>query len=115
NTITVHVGATLGIDRSTCRFVPPTSFRLQADVMLGQRYVMLRSVDSTTWTAISTNTATTNPFVFVDEAASTSQGFYRLGVVIQSLSQSLAAERKENQSPKRGGIMPMNSSECLGL
>jgi len=57
----------------------PTSFQFSYSADVGLRYVVERSFDLVGWTALGTNTAGTNSILFLDNNASGSPGFYRVG------------------------------------
>src|SRR6266404_3033486 len=78
NSVTIHVVTPVGIVLGSANRVSPSIFHFDYSANPGLRYVVQRSEDLQNWTPISTNTATSNPNPFSDNAATGSLNFYRV-------------------------------------
>jgi len=60
---------------------PPRSFQFSYSANVGLRYVVQAAsgLEPANWVSLSTNTAASNPVVFVDTNATNSAGYYRVG------------------------------------
>lgn len=56
-----------------------TNFQFNYPANVGLSYVVQRSTDLINWISLVTNTASSNPVVFVDAAATNTPNFYRVG------------------------------------
>jgi plastocyanin len=81
NAITIHVVAPGAPTVSGPEWLPPSSFQFSYSAIVGQRYVVQQSGDLTHWTALSTNIAVSNPTPFLDNSATQSPSFYRVGLL----------------------------------
>ena len=81
NSVTVHVVTPVSIVLSTPQFLPPGEFRFNYTANPGLTYIIQRSssLNSGTWTTLSTNVAGGSPVLFDDSTASGNPGFYRVG------------------------------------
>ena len=79
NSITVHVVDPVPITLSAPERLSATSFRFNYSANVGLRYVVERSLDLFSWSALNTNTAASDPVVFTDNAATGDPGYYRVG------------------------------------
>jgi hypothetical protein len=78
NTIAVHVVAPSSISISGLNFSQPGHLQFTYSAIIGRSYVVWRSTNLATWTALGTNTATSVSERFVDTNAAESLGFYRI-------------------------------------
>lgn len=69
--VTVSLGATVKSSGTNFQFNYPAN--------VGLNYVVQRSPDLINWISLATNTAASNPVVFVDTSATNSPNFYRVG------------------------------------
>ena len=79
NSISVTVVTPVAITLSAAQRLSSTGFQLSYSANVGLRYVVERSSTLPNWVALKTNTAGSNPVVFVDGSTSASAGFYRVG------------------------------------
>jgi plastocyanin len=78
NSITIHVVTPVAIVMGSANRVSSTVFHFNYSANPGLRYAVQRSGNLQNWTLLSTNTATTNPTPFSDNAATGSLNFYRI-------------------------------------
>lgn len=81
NAITIHVVTAAPITLSEAQQLSPTCFQFSYSATAGLRYVVQRSADLTHWTALTTNSATSNSEIFLDQSATGNPGFYRVGLL----------------------------------
>jgi plastocyanin len=81
NAITIHVVTPTPVVLSALQRPSPTSFQFSYSANVGLRYVVQRSGDLTSFTPISTNTATSNPATFLDDGATGAVNFYRVDLL----------------------------------
>ncbi|HTV41848.1 MAG TPA: plastocyanin/azurin family copper-binding protein [Candidatus Sulfotelmatobacter sp.] len=58
-----------------------TGFQFSYPANIGLNYVVQRSTNLMTWTTLNTNTAASNPSIFLDANATNSFNFYRVGLL----------------------------------
>jgi plastocyanin len=80
NAVTISVVTPVPLALGAATHLSPTSFQFDYSANVGLTYVVQQSTDlsSPDWTAISTNTAASNPVTFVDQNAIANPGFYRV-------------------------------------
>src|SRR5207247_10820911 len=76
NSISVTVVTPVAITLSAAQRLSSTGFQFSYSANVGLRYVVERSSTLPNWVALKTNTAGSNPVVFVDGSTSASAGFY---------------------------------------
>jgi plastocyanin len=79
NAIVVHVVTPVPVLLGPAQRPSPTSFQFSYSANVGLQYIVQRSADLVTFTPISTNTAASNPATFLDDNATESVNFYRVG------------------------------------
>jgi plastocyanin len=79
NAISINVVTPVAIVLSAPQKVSGTNFQFNYSANAGLRYVVERSGSLTNWNPLGTNTAASNPVVFVHTNAPASPGFYRVG------------------------------------
>ena len=81
NSITVHVVTPIAIVLSGAQFLPNADFRFNYTANPGLSYIIQRtsSLNSGSWTSLSTNVAGSSPVLFDDTTASGTPAFYRVG------------------------------------
>ena len=80
DSVTIHVITPVPIVLSAPQFLPPSDFRFDYTANPGLTYLVQRtsSLNSGSWTTLSTNTAASSPVLFDDPTASGNPGFYRV-------------------------------------
>ncbi len=80
NTVAISVVTAVTPTISGSQSLPSASFRFSYAANVGLHYVVERSTDlaSTSWVAINTNMAASDPQTFVDVNATNNPGFYRV-------------------------------------
>jgi uncharacterized protein (TIGR03118 family) len=81
NSINISVVTPLETSLSGATLPAPSNFQLSYSVNTGLTYVVQRSTNLAAggWVSVATNTAASNPVVFVDLSATNSPAFYRVG------------------------------------
>lgn len=81
NAVTIRVVTAVPIVLSAPQFLPPADFRFNYTANPGLNYIVQRvsSLNSGSWTTLSTNMAGGSPVLFDDPTASGNPGFYRVG------------------------------------
>jgi len=79
NAIVVHVVTPVPVVLSAMQRPSPTSFQFSYSANVGLQYIVQRSGDLVSFTPISTNTAASNPVIFLDNGAAGAVNFYRVG------------------------------------
>jgi plastocyanin len=81
NAITIHVVTPSPIALTDAQRPSASSFQFSYSATAGLRYSIQRSADLTQWIALNTNTATGSSETFLDQSATESPGFYRVGLL----------------------------------
>ena len=81
NSATVLVVTAVPILLSSPQQLSPTGFRFSYSANAGLSYVVQRSADLTHWIPVTTNKATSNTQIFLDQNPVGNPGFYRVGLL----------------------------------
>jgi len=79
NSVAISVVTPVTVSLSNVFKLSGTNFQFSYPANVGLNYVVQRSTNLSNWISLVTNTASSNPVVFVDLSASNSPNFYRVG------------------------------------
>ena len=79
NTVAISVVTPVTVSLTNVFKLSGTNFQFSYPANIGLGYVVQRSTNLITWISLSTNTASSNPVVYVDLTATNTPNFYRVG------------------------------------
>jgi plastocyanin len=79
NTVAVSIVTPVTVALTNVFKLSGPNFQLSYPANIGLNYVVQRSTNLISWISLSTNTASSNPVVYVDLTASNTPNFYRVG------------------------------------
>lgn len=79
NSVSISVVPPVTVSLASASISSRTNFQFSYSANVGLSYVVQRSTNLVTWSSLATNTAASNPVVFVDLDPTNNPGFYRVG------------------------------------